>query len=182
MGSTRLCITIFVVLWFGWKPRASKSFYSVLNNGTASDTDATNQPWSPACLACSRHSVDGDDRRAATSGVWRRKRRAPALSFPLPFLSSVREGNSTNVCIHAFSFLLSKHHQPQRQTLTTHKTDQHCRVYAFTLCGTTFVKTAVYKKEPEEDTVKIKWCLLRLFSAICYHSLFNRIKRNKSVR
>lgn len=116
MGSTRLCITIFVVLWFGWKPRVSKSFYSVFNNGTAtdlSDTDATNRPWSPAWLARSRLSVDGDDRRVATSGVWKRKRRAPALSFPLPFLSSVREGNSTNAYIHAFSFLLSKHRKPQ---------------------------------------------------------------------
>ena len=117
MGSTRLCITIFVVLWFGWKPRGSKSYYSVFfNNGTAtvlSDTDATNRPWSPVCLACSRLSVNGDDRRAATSGVWKRKMRAPALSFPLLFLSSVREGNSTNACIDASSFLLSKHRKRQ---------------------------------------------------------------------
>ena len=44
---------------------------------------------------------------------------------------SVNEGNSTNTCIHPFSFFLAEHREPQ--SIPTHNTNRHCRVrfYAF---------------------------------------------------
>ena len=88
-------------------------------------------------------------------GVWKRKRRAPALSFPLLFLSSIREGNSRNAYIDAFSFLLSKHRKRQSYSAKLLLRIKPIGIVAYTLCGRTFVKTAVYKKEPEEDTVQV---------------------------
>ena len=48
---------------------------------------------------------------------------------------SAVEGNSTNTCIHDFSFLLAESPRTsikKRQTLTTHNTDRHCRVRFYT--------------------------------------------------
>jgi len=63
----------------------------------------------------------------------------------LGFFSGI-EGNSTNKCIYAFSFLVGKHPRTstnQRQTRSTHNTNRYRRV-RFYACGTTFVETAVY--------------------------------------
>ena len=49
------------------------------------------------------------------------------------------ERNNSNMCIHSLLTFIK-----ERQTVTAHNTERHCRVRFYAQqCGTTFVKTAV---------------------------------------
>ena len=59
------------------------------------------------------------------------------LDWGFRFFSNI-EGNSTNKCIYAFSFLVGEHPWPsidERQTRSTNNTNRHCRVRLYTLVG-----------------------------------------------
>ena len=58
----------------------------------------------------------------------------------------VREGSRTNTCIHAFSFLLAKHREPQPSSAKLSLPIIPIGIVActFVLLWTTFVETAVY--------------------------------------
>ena len=59
------------------------------------------------------------------------------------------KGNSTNKCFYAFSFLVSKHGEPQRLTFSTHNTNRHCPICFYAFVGHPLSKQLYHDITPQ---------------------------------
>ena len=82
-------------------------------------------------------------------------------------VTGVRKGNSTNTCIHAFSFLLAKHREPQRSSanpllpiISIAGINQHCRVRFCAVVGQPLSNSCMLPSETQSPLwVEWKPCL-----------------------